>query len=161
MAKAPPPTYTIIRDTREQNGWSFPVSSSCLGVKDKALKTGDYTLIGFEDKFVIERKRNLAEIVNNLREKRFFKELNRLDDFDFPYLFLEFTRQEIVNFPYGSGIPQKIWPKIRVTPQFLMMKLHEIQLEHPKLHIEFVGQYGREVASSLFKRIVEYYGKKQ
>lgn len=155
-----PPTYTILRDTREQRGWTFPCSTSCLGQQDATLKTGDYTLLGYEKEFVIERKGSLGELVNNLYQKRFYNELARLDEFDFPFLFLEFTYWEVVNFPAGSGIPEKLWSDLKATPQFIMMRLHEMKLQHPKLHIEFVGEFGREAASSLFKRVVEHYGQR-
>ena len=50
------PDYTVIKDTREQNGWSFSQYDKCAGMEIGTLHTGDYTLRGFEDVICIERK---------------------------------------------------------------------------------------------------------
>ena len=56
--KSPP--YTVIRDTREQEGYTFEKFTgrytSCNGMIIKKLDTGDYSLVGLEDKLCIERK---------------------------------------------------------------------------------------------------------
>ena len=159
MAKAkktkPPLTYTVVRDTREQQGWQFPVSDRCLGTVPGTLKTGDYSLAGYEDRFVIERKGSAAEFAQNVFQARFHRELDRLDRFAHAYVFLEFTFEEVVGFPVNSGIPPSRWKRLRTTPQLFLCKLHELQLAHPTVRFWAVGARGREVASSLFKRIVE------
>lgn len=91
--------YTVIRDTREQRGWNFDASDRCLGTQIGTLKTGDYSLLGFEDQFVIERKGSPAELATNLFQKRFHAELARLDKFKHAYLFLEFGMEHVINFP--------------------------------------------------------------
>lgn len=151
--------YLVKKDSREQQGWSFPAQSACLGTEIATLKTGDYTLAGLEDKFVIERKQNSAEIATNLFQPRFERELCRLDSFENPYIFIECDLFDIIHYPENSGIPRNRWSTLRVTPQLLLKRLHEIQIAHPGLRIWFVGQKGRETASSLFKRIVEHYGR--
>lgn len=154
------PKYTCVRDSREQkrgNGWTFPASDRCDGTIIGTMKTGDYTLVGYEHLFTIERKACTSEFATNIFEKRFHRELDRMDSFEHPYLFLEFTAEDIVRFPEGSGIPRTKWPELRVTPQLMMAKLHEIQIAHPTISILLVGKRGREVASSLFKRIVEHH----
>lgn len=154
------PCYLVTRDTREQkrgNGWTFPASDRCEGTIIATMKTGDYTLVGYEHLFIIERKASTAEFATNLFEKRFERELYRMDKFEHPYLILEFTFEDVVKFPEGSGIPRSKWPDLRVTPQLMMARLHEMQLAHPQIRILLVGNRGREVASSLFKRIVEHY----
>jgi hypothetical protein len=148
-------SYLVKRDTREQLGWEFPEKDRCRGTVAATLKTGDYTLEGFEDRFVIERKRSPSELSQNLFQKRFDAELVRLDKFEHAYLFLEFEFADLVRFPENSGVPKSKWPFLRVTPQLLVKRLHEVQLEHPSLRVLFVGRYGREAASSLFKRVVD------
>lgn len=138
-------SYEVTRDSREQQGWTFPASSRCSGTHVGTLKTGDYTLVGYEDKFTIERKASTAEFATNLFEKRFHRELDRMDKFEHAYLILEFQIEDIVLFPEGSGIPRSKWPKLRMTPQLMMCKLHELQLAHPTIHIWLVGRRGREV----------------
>ena len=57
MAKSK--AFTIIKDTREQEGYTFEPSSSryhtCNGMVLEKLDTGDYSLKGLEDKICIER----------------------------------------------------------------------------------------------------------
>jgi hypothetical protein len=153
------PPYRVLRDSREQLGWLFPESEACSGTEVVTLETGDYTLAGHEHRFAIERKGSMGEFSANLWQPRFENELTRLDQFDHAYLLLEFTMEEIISFPQGSGIPQHKWRFLRPTPQALLKRFHEMCLAHPKLNVLFVGHRGREVASSLFKRITERYGK--
>ena len=51
------PTYTVIRDTREQegHGWTFNAHTPehrpprCDGMTVDTLQTGDYSLVGYTD----------------------------------------------------------------------------------------------------------------
>ena len=152
--------YEVVRDTREQRGWSFPASDSCVGTCVRTLETGDYTLIGYESKFVIERKRSIGELSQNLFEPRFERELERMDTFELAYLILEFDMAQIISFPVGSGIPEHRWQYSRLSPQVLLKRFHEIQIAHPTIHVILAGKEGRNVASSLFKRVIEHYATK-
>lgn len=68
--------YTIIIDTREQRPWNFE------GIRDMCelgtLKTGDYSLKGYENCIAVERK-SLADFVGSIgkNRKRFMAELER------------------------------------------------------------------------------------
>jgi hypothetical protein len=42
--------FTVIRDSREQNGWTFLARARCQGTEVGTLKTGDYAIKGLEDK---------------------------------------------------------------------------------------------------------------
>lgn len=160
---APPPTppteqdrrYTVIRDTREQHGWTFPESDRCAGTVVDTLKTGDYSLRGYEGVFVIERKGCPAEFAKNLLERRFEAELERLEAFALPFIFLEFEVEDIVSFPENSGIPVSRWKDVRITPQLFMKRFWEVQLRY-RTRVLTVGVRGREAASSLFKRVLEW-----
>lgn len=148
--------YTVIRDTREQkdNGWTFPASKTCEGTVIQTMKTGDYTVVGYESVLCIERKADTSEVVMNMFQKRFKRELERLEEFKHPFLVCEFTLQDIVQFPFNSGIPQNKWKELKVTPQLLMKMINEFQIEY-KTKWVFAGAYGREFVSSLFKRVIE------
>ncbi len=148
--------YKVLRDSREKedHGWIFPKDSRCQGTSDQHLPTGDYTLLGYEKLFIIERKGSVAEFAANVVQERFERELTRMDDFVHPYLVLEFDLADIISFPVNSGIPQDKWKDLKMTPKFFMLRLMEIQLQHD-CKVVFVGKYGREFASSLFKRVVE------
>lgn len=149
-------SYQVIRDTREQEGqgWTFPARAPCVGTLRKKLATGDYSLAGLEDRFVIERKGSITEFAQNLVQARFTKELVRLDSFEYPFIFLEFGMSDIVDYPKSANLPRLARKKSRLTANFLMRRLHEIHLNH-KVKILFVGGEGRNAASSLFKRIAE------
>ncbi len=147
--------YRVIRDTREQLGWDFSVSSACEEQIEQTLPTGDYTLVGYEKLFVIERKGTSGEFARNIVQDRFDREMKRLEAFPHAFIVCEFDMLDIQNFPQNSGIPQKHWPKLRVTPQFFLMRFWELQLKY-HTRIVLAGQLGgRNAASSLFKRIIE------
>lgn len=148
------PSYTVIRDTREQTGWHFPQAGLCAGTLVKGLKTGDYSLVGLENKFAIERKRNTGEIAMNITQSRFERELERLREFEWPFLIFEFSYDDIVRFPLNSGIPRSKWKTLRISAKFLEKRITEIQVKH-HLPIIFAGNHARAAAEALFKRVAE------
>jgi hypothetical protein len=149
--------YTVIRDTREQagQGWFFEAKGQCLGTEVKKLDTGDYTLVGFERVFTIERKGTITEFVQNLLQPRFDRELERMEEIELPFILLEFDVAKIMEWPHNSGIPRYKIGKIKTTPQFILKKIYEYQCRHPYLHFIFAGDSGREIASCIFKRVLE------
>lgn len=152
--------YSVLRDKKEKaNYWDFPGSSICTGTKWVDLPTGDYTLVGYEDILSIERKWSTGEFATNINEARFFRELERLDKFAHPFLILEFDYADILSFPANSGIPKKVWPKLKVTPNYMVKKLTEIDLNF-RTKIIFAGQGGgQERAEIIFKYMVQKYGR--
>ena len=46
MPKSKIPNYTVIKDTREQDGWFFSEYDKCCGMEVTGLHTGDYTMKG-------------------------------------------------------------------------------------------------------------------
>lgn len=152
----------VLRDTGEKPGygWVFPSSSLISGTRSENLFTGDYSLEGFyeEKTFVIERKGSVTEFVANVSQKEkwadFKDELQRLEEFRFAFLILEFPLPLLLDFPVGSGIPKERWGELRVSPAFLLKRYLEIELNF-KTKIIFAGDRGYEVASSLVKRILE------
>lgn len=118
--------YTVIQDTRERNPWDFEK----FGLKQYVgkLSAGDYSIMGHEDKIIIERKFSTGELYTNLIKKYtvFKKELNKLATFDEKYLILEFPLSYMLSFPANSGIPQKHWRKLNANSQFLMSRLESL-----------------------------------
>lgn len=141
--------FVIVRDSREQQGWEFD------NMVIKGLKTGDYSLEGYEKTFVIERKGSVKEFYSNLIQDRFENELKRLEEYEFPFILLEFDFDKLMLFPEGSGIPRYVWPKLKIKPKYLIRRLAELQTQY-KTKILFVGNYGKQMAISLFYRIKEY-----
>lgn len=151
--------YSIIRDTREQEGqgWWFGPTDEISGTVRETMPTGDYCIRGLEDKVIIERKGTTGEFAKNICEKRFFRELERMDDFTNPYLILEFSWEDMLRFPYNSGIPKSKWCRLKVKPKFILKSLHLIELKY-KPKIIFAPHDGRERAALIFKYASQIYG---
>jgi hypothetical protein len=152
--------YQIVRDNQEkETKWDFPPSANCNGTTEESLDTGDYTIRGLEDIFIIERKFSTGEFSGNLPAKRFERELQRMEKFKHKFIICEFLLEDLFQFPYNSGIPNKIWPKLRVHSGFLLKKLIELECQFGCKFI-FAGTRGKEMARLLFKRMVELYPDK-
>ncbi len=147
--------YTIVQDTRERKPFMFRSSASCKGIEKEALPTGDYTLRGYEDIFVIERKGRISEWAQNVIDDRFYRELNRLSEFKHPYVLLEFDMKDIIKYPASSKIPRKKWRYIKMKGPMLLRKTLEMIRDYDNIKFIFCGDYGIDVATSIFKRIVE------
>ena len=148
--------FTIIVDTREQTPWEFGFHNTAK----RKLDTGDYSMEGFESLFTIERKRSVSEIANNLSESRFKDALERLGKIPHSFMIMEFSLDEIYQFPVGSDIPKKMWDKLRISGNYIMKCLIEAQLNY-NIHILFCddAENAERVAVSIMKRIYEKYGK--
>jgi hypothetical protein len=118
-------SITVLRDNKEKIPWDF----SIYGFAEKKihLKTGDYTVEGLEDIICIERKRNTGEISLNLGRlsKQFKAEFERMEQFRFRYLICEFSADSLAKFPQGSGIPKRMWKKLRMNGKFMIKRLNE------------------------------------
>ena len=144
----------IIVDTREREGtWTF---SSADEIINQKLDTGDYSVVGLEDILCIERKKSISEFALNVTEKRFKESLLRMENYQYRYIIFEFTINDILKFPIGSGIPKHQWSKMRVTPQFIMMFISQIQVSH-NIHVIFAGDRSNAmyVAKNIMKRVAE------
>lgn len=115
---------TIIFDTREQEQWTFGWYKD-IKLERKTLYPGDYTVKGAESRVRVERKKNMSEVSKNLAKKwkPFQKELKALADFEFKYLIIEQPRIMLDIFPEGSGIPEYLHSRIRVSANFLKNRL--------------------------------------
>lgn len=135
----------IIKDTREQKGWEFDeFNEFTVGT----LKTGDYTVEGYEDVLCVERKGTFGELAGNLTEKRFWNEIDRMGSFKYAYVICEFELKDIMMYPYNMG---KLQSKIKVTGPFLLRKIIEAELRG--VRFIFAGKYGKEFFLSLVKRV--------
>ena len=138
-ASAPPPTPirkptkilqpVVIIDTREQR----PLEISGYPVERGTLPVGDYGIKGFSDwtnpAFIVERK-SLQDLYNSLIQgrERFFKEINKLRQFQFRALLIEAHRFEIESGAFHGG----------ASPASLLASLDAIQVR-VGLHINWAG----------------------
>jgi len=93
--------YTVIKDTREQDGWFFSPYDRCSGMEVSTMKTGDYTIKGYEDLVCVERKGSVTEIATNLgkKKKTFQAEMERMKAFDFRFILLELSASDVLDYP--------------------------------------------------------------
>jgi hypothetical protein len=150
----------IIRDGREKEPWNFSFFPEVKEYKTQALKTGDYTLWGYQDIISIERKRNTAEIAINLGKKwkTFEKELKRLEPIPHKYIICEFPESDLDIFPENSGVPKKLWSTLRMSSSFLKSRLYS---ETIKYNIELIFSVNKSEAEQraieIFKNIIKEY----
>ena len=92
---------TLVIDSREQ----LPYQFSHPTVKG-ALSTGDYSLLGFEDKVAIERKstEDLVGCLKGENRKRFERELQRSRALDYFSLVVEASLTDLALGAYRSEI---------------------------------------------------------
>lgn len=154
------PKFTVIKDTREQDGYHFTEFNTCAGMIEQKLDTGDYSIVGMEDKVCIERKGCVEELAINLGQKKhpFLAEIDRMESFHHKFLVLEFSVEDLLKFPQESRIPIKNKSAVKITGRYMMKCLIEFQLYHG-VHVLFCGDKHNAflTVSSIFKRINEMY----
>ena len=166
MAKKKPPKFVVIKDTREQKGWIFHKGDACGGMKHEGLKTGDYTLEGFEDVVCIERKKSVEEIANNCgkKKKQFDAEILRMQEYTFKYIICEFSMSDIIDYP-RSIFSEYMWhtqedfcakeiANRKITGKYLLRTLMEYQAWYG-VHVLFCDNAtnAQKVTESIFKRL--------
>ena len=109
----------VVIDTREQTFWSF--DPDVFDVTRRTLKTGDYSLVGLEDRVVIERK-NLSDLVQTVIQNwiRFRRELHRLGAFDMSLIAVEANLSDIVEHRYDS----------EANPESVLARMDECLVDH-------------------------------
>ena len=142
----------IIVDTREKYPWGF--ESTSASIISQKLDTGDYTIEGMENLLCIERKRTVAELAGNITKARFKDELERMAEFKYKFLILEFDYRHIDDFPEGSEIPKRIRYKLKVKGPFIIRFLSNIMCQY-NIHVLPCGntQYAEYVAYGIMKEI--------
>jgi|TARA_E500000331_G_C16755249_1_gene497095 DNA excision repair protein ERCC-4 len=158
------PNYKVIKDTREQDGWTFTEYDKCEGMEVGTLHTGDYTMKGFDDVVCIERKACASEIAMNLGKKKgaFNAEMERMKDYPFSFLVCEFDMEDVLKYPIGSRVPNKLRSQVKVTGKYLLKCLIEFQIWYDT-KILFCGdkQNAFLVCNSIFKRLNELFHTKE
>lgn len=149
-------TINVIVDTREQKGWfdAFAeVEDNYFDFSPErgTLKTGDYSIKGLEDIFVIERKASTSELSRNIMEPRFEEEFKRLECFKYKFVICEFDFRDIVQFPVNSGIPKHLQKSIKISGKFLLKKIVDLEMNYG-VNFIYAGENAIDVAVALMKR---------
>lgn len=119
----------VLIDTREKSPWQFN-NPEITSAEIKKLDTGDYTVEGLEHLLCIERKRGAAEFAGNTTSKRFLNELERIKEYKYRYIIFECSELDIVEYPKGTNIPQKLWYKLRVRGKYMLHFIKEIEEDY-------------------------------
>lgn len=160
MAYKVAPPFTVVKDTREQDGYFFSEFNTCAGMVEEKLDTGDYSIKGMEDKICIERKGCVEELAVNLGQKKhaFLAEIERMNSFPHKFIVLEFSLEDLIKFPDETRIPVKNKASLKITGKYMLKCLFEFQL-YNNVQILFCGnKYNAFLAvSSILKRVNEMY----
>lgn len=130
--------FVVLQDNKEKVGqWNFSFSERVSHTEVCHLKTGDYTIKGLESLVCLERKKTTGEIAINLGKKwkTFKAELERMQSFKYKYVICEFHINDILFFPASSGIPEKLWPYLRMTGKFLLSRINQLSEQYG---VEFI-----------------------
>jgi DNA excision repair protein ERCC-4 len=94
--------FTIVIDSREQRPYSYK------GAVVKALISGDYSIIGLEDRIAIERK-SKEDAYSSLGQGRgrFERELKRLSRYDYAAIVIESSLEDFLKAPAFSRMNPK------------------------------------------------------
>lgn len=117
------PPFTILVDKQEKTPFLFKKTDlnidTDISIKKQSLKTGDYSLLGFENQICIERK-SIVDLFGScggkqgIRRKRFEEEFKRMCAFEYAALVIEKDWRHIYKNP-----PQRS----KITPKQIMRTL--------------------------------------
>ena len=150
MARKKYKKFTIIRDSREKKGcgWNFRASANCEGMVIKKLDTGDYSVEGYEDLIMVERK-TIPDLWGSLGQwrTRFMKEMDRALEFPVRYLVIEGTLGDInKGFRYS-----------KISPEYILATLTSLEIKYG-IHVVFTNKrkdiaraYVRKLLAKLFQ----------
>jgi len=140
--------FAVIKDTREKTGWKFRASANCSGMVTRKLDTGDYSISGYEDLIMIERK-SISDLWNSLLNgrERFLREMERAKEIPLRYLIIEGTMKDI-----NAGIRYS-----KVKADFIIASLVSLEVKYG-IHVIFASKrkdvcqtYVRKLLLKLFQ----------
>ncbi len=120
------PKITIIHDDREKDPWDQEYLGSGFILKQKRLKTGDYTIAGMDEILCIEKKSSWEELALNIsiavHRKNFEAELRRMMEYK--------VRLLIIHDYYSRLRTLNNFRHTRTHPSVILGWLQNIQLEY-------------------------------
>lgn len=142
---------TIICDTREQNSLSFRGFRGVETVRS-GLKTGDYSIQGYEDQITFERK-SVQDLVGTLigGHQRFLKEMERMQTFKAKYILIEHTPTILFQYCMKHGWEKKF----NTIIQSLLAYAH-----HYQVRVRFCKDR-EDMANYIVKKAKEFVKKEE
>jgi len=148
-----PNQFTVLMDDREKKGWDLPYK-----VERKRLKTGDYTVKGFEDVIAIEKKSGLVELLNDLTTKyrpTFERFLERFSKYPVKVIVVEDTLSELSISRALVHIKKKSGGRARLTSKSIHYWVAEISGKYG-IPIVFVSKgVKRDLLPQVFRACFE------
>lgn len=136
------PLPTAIVDTREQNPLSFRRFKGWFEkVEYRALRLGDYSIVGMEDSCAVERK-DLADLIHSFTTNRavFIQRLRRMSELPHSLLVVTCSLTEIKSdYPYCAASPNRITQSLIAV--LAGLRLPFISTETHELGEEIVASY--------------------
>lgn len=128
---------TIVTDSREQAGYLFKGKEAEAKIVMKKLDVGDYSLEGYENEIVIERKR-LFELFNNFAadRERFMREIDRMKNIPHKFLLIEDSFEKLIGLINSPRLPGKTTVKLVVATLISLMIKNNLKVvfaANPKL----------------------------
>ncbi|UCG02439.1 MAG: ERCC4 domain-containing protein [Candidatus Heimdallarchaeota archaeon] len=152
------PTYTVIRDTREQkgHGWWFNEHAPdyrpprCKGTIIDTIETGDYSIVGYTDILAIERKFGFSELWGNYSKNKrqlFEEEMDRMSKIKYSYVIIESS--------FNPDIMELSPPQFskNVPGKSLIRWLMSLSVKYG-VHIIPVGSCGQKIAQMIFEEVI-------
>lgn len=141
----------IVRDTREKekHGWFFEPDGFVKGTVERKLDTGDYGIDGLEKLICVERKESISEFAANCTQDRFKRELERMCEYKYRYIILEFDMIDLMRYPQSAG--KFVAERAKIGGPFILKCMLEFEMQFGVSCI-LAGSYGKEVALSALKR---------
>ena len=137
--------FTIAIDTREQRPYAFP------GAEVRTLPSGDYSIVGLEDRVAIERK-SKSDAYNSLGQgrARFRRELERLALLDYAAVVVEDTVPGFLHRPAYS----------KMNPRAALCSLIAWSVRY-RVPVFFAGdrEHGRALTRTLLEMYWKYRGE--
>lgn len=156
------PQITIVRDTREQNGWTWtqeekrPGRVQIVGTEVTGLDAGDYSIVNALELIRIERKNGFGELFGNYSPKehkdRFEREMVKFADVRHKYILVETL---LTTDTFGLTVPQYGYGNSPPASRIIEW-LTQIGLDH-NVHVMFVGDSGKRVARTIFEQVARKY----
>ncbi len=100
--------FIVIADTREQRPYTFQDMKSnkdegnktyIVDIESRKLDVGDYSIVGLENKIIIERKSKADLFQSVLKRDNFINRLRKMDKFEYAVVIVEDDFEGIVNRP--------------------------------------------------------------
>jgi hypothetical protein len=138
----------IICDTREKPTHRFLFSDYDAIVEVAKIDVGDYKEKNLNN-VCIEKKESVEELFRNLTNKqdkvRFDKELQKMKEFEYPYLVLCFELRDILSGTKFS----------KISPNYIISLLTEIQIKYG-INIYFAGKDAEYLIYRIFKKHLDF-----